>query len=100
MVVFMMGACMGVCYYMKWGRLIPFNIKKIGKAALRAYLGFIAIAIIMFGIYSGTFSPTEAAGITAGFCLLAGLFVTREIKVTSCRQSSCAQARSRDFWLL
>ncbi len=81
MVVFMLVACAAVSYYNQWGHIIPFDIKRIGMSALRAYLGFIAIAIIMFGIYSGTFSPTEAAGITAGFCLLAGLFITRGIKL-------------------
>jgi len=36
--------------------------------------------IVIFGIYSGIFSPTEAAAITVGFCLLAGLLLTGEIK--------------------
>src|SRR5690606_37130261 len=39
-----------------------------------------AIFIVIYGIYTGLFSPTEAAAITVGFCLVAGLFVTREIK--------------------
>lgn len=47
--------------------------------ARRAYLGFFAIFIVIYGIYSGIFSPTEAAAITVGFCLIAGLFLTREI---------------------
>ncbi len=81
MVIFMLVACAGVCYYKKWGVIIPFDLKRIGMSALKAYLGFIAIFIIMYGIYSGTFSPTEAAGIAAGFCLLSGLFITRGIKL-------------------
>jgi C4-dicarboxylate transporter DctM subunit len=44
------------------------------------YLGFFAIFIVIFGIYSGIFSPTEAAAITVGFCLIAGLIITREIR--------------------
>ncbi len=32
------------------------------------------------GIYAGIFSPTEASAVTAVYCLLAGLFVTRETK--------------------
>ena len=50
------------------------------QTGLRAYLGFVAILIVVDGVYSGAFSPTEAAGVTVGFCLLAGLFVTRELK--------------------
>lgn len=36
--------------------------------------------IVIYGIYPGIFSPTEAAAITVGFCLLAGLLITHEIK--------------------
>ena len=50
------------------------------RTARRAYLGFFAIFIVIYGIYSGVFSPTEAAAITVAFCLLAGLLITREIK--------------------
>lgn len=79
MVVFMLLACFLVARHKNWGHLIKFEGRKVGRAGLRAYLGFLAIFIILFGIYSGIFSPTEAAGITVGFCLLSGLFVTRKI---------------------
>jgi len=82
MVIAMQGACYYVCKKNKWGHLIPFEPKKIAKAGLKAYLGFIAIGIVIYGIYSGTFSPTEAAGVTVGFCLIAGVLVTREIKIS------------------
>lgn len=62
------------------GSVSPFIMKNVLRTARRAYLGFFAIFIVIYGIYSGVFSPTEAAAITVGFCLLAGLFVTREIK--------------------
>lgn len=42
---------------------------------MRAYMGFGAIFIVIFGIYSGIFSPTEAAAITVAFCLLLGSFL-------------------------
>lgn len=38
------------------------------------------IFIVIYGICSGVFSPTEAAAITVGFCLIAGLWFTPEIK--------------------
>jgi len=81
MVFAMMGACYVVSKRNGWGHLIAFEPKKIVRAAGRAYLGFIAIIIVIFGIYSGTFSPTEAAGVTVGFCLVAGVLVTRQIKL-------------------
>jgi C4-dicarboxylate transporter DctM subunit len=80
MVVAMQFACWWTCRRHGWGSVIKLKPKVIGRAALRAYLGFLAIFIVIYGIYSGLFSPTEAAGMTVGFCLLAGLFITREIK--------------------
>ncbi len=79
MVIAMQLACFLVCRKMGWGHLIPFDVGAIAKSGLRAWLGFLAIGIVIFGIYSGIFSPTEAAGITAGFCLVAGIFVTKEL---------------------
>ena len=67
------------CWYMSkkygWGEIIKFQIRRITKAAFGAWLGFFAIGLVIWGIYTGKFSPTEAAGITAGFCMLVGLFM-------------------------
>lgn len=75
-----------VCWYIArkngWGVLSPFRIKNAVKTGMRAWLGFLAIGIVLWGIYSGAFSPTEAAGMTTGFCLLAGILVTRELKIS------------------
>ncbi len=75
------------CYFLakrnNWGDIIKFEPVKVGTTAVKAWLGFLAIGIVIWGIYSGAFSPTEAAGVTVGFCLLAGVFVTREIKIKS-----------------
>ena len=74
-----------VCHFLSkknnWGRVVKFSIKNVAKTAVLAWLGFLAIAIVIWGIYSGAFSPTEAAGVTTGFCLLAGVLITREIKL-------------------
>lgn len=80
MVVAMMFTCHLISRRNGWGNIIKFEPKRIIKTGLRAYLGFFAIIIVVYGIYSGTFSPTEAAGVTVGFSVLAGLFITREIK--------------------
>ena len=85
--VLMVVAMMAVCFYVSWkngwGHLIKFEPKRIVRTGLRAYLGFIAMGIVIYGIYSGTFSPTEAAGVTVGFCLIAGVLVTRQIKISA-----------------
>ena len=81
MVVAMQATCYWVAKRNGWGHLIAFDPVRIARAGGKAWLGFLAIFIVIWGIYSGIFSPTEAAGVTAGFCLLAGLFITREIKL-------------------
>jgi C4-dicarboxylate transporter DctM subunit len=83
MVLAMMLAAWFVSKRNNWGHIIKFDARKTAKAASRAYLGFFAIFIVIFGIYSGAFSPTEAAGVTVAFCLLAGLAITREITFKS-----------------
>lgn len=79
MVLFMQIACWWMCRKNNWGTITPLNLKRVAKTAVRAYMGFGAIFIVIFGIYSGIFSPTEAAAITVAFCLLAGLLLTREL---------------------
>lgn len=79
MVIAMQITCYLVSKKMGYGQIIKFEPRRIAKAGARAYLGFMAIGLVVYGIYSGKFSPTEAAGVTVGFCLLAGLFISREI---------------------
>lgn len=81
MVVAMQLVCYWVCRKHGWGVIQQFEVRRAVKMGARAWLGFLAIGIVLWGIYTGAFSPTEAAGITTGFCLLAGVFVTREIKL-------------------
>jgi len=82
--ILMVLAMQSVCWFLAkrhgWGTVTPLSAGRIGTTARKAYLGFFAIFIVIYGIYSGVFSPTEAAAITVGFCLLAGLLLTREIK--------------------
>jgi|TARA_B110000881_G_C18581427_1_gene521980 C4-dicarboxylate transporter DctM subunit len=81
MVVSMCIACYLVCKTKGWGNLIPFSPKNIALKGAQAYLGFLAIIIVIYGIYGGVFSPTEAAGVTCGFCLLSGVFITKGITI-------------------
>ena len=81
MVMAMCIACFLVCNKKGWGNLIPFSPKNIAVKGGQAYLGFLAIAIVIYGIYGGVFSPTEAAGVTCGFCLLSGVFITKGITI-------------------
>jgi len=73
MVAAMQLACWLVCQINGWGELISIDPRRIARALIGAWPGFAAIALVIWGIYSGAFSPTEAAGMSAGFCLFAGL---------------------------
>ena len=73
MVVAMMMVCFVVCTVNKWGILINIDIMRILKTAIGAWLGFFAIGLVLWGIYTGKFSPTEAAGVTVGFGIIVGL---------------------------
>jgi TRAP-type C4-dicarboxylate transport system permease large subunit len=73
MVFAMQFACWVICRANGWGFLIPLQLNRVLKTAFGAWLGFFAIGLVLWGIYTGKFSPTEAAGVTVGFCVIAGL---------------------------
>lgn len=73
MVGAMMLACFIICYRNKWGFLITLSPWRVFKTAVGAWLGFFAIGLVLWGIYTGKFSPTEAAGVTVGFCIIVGV---------------------------
>lgn len=73
MVLGMMTAAFIVCTINGWGILIGLSLNRIFKTAIGAWLGFFAIGLVLWGIYTGKFSPTEAAGVTVGVCIFIGL---------------------------
>ena len=73
MVLAMMTACFIICTINGWGYLIGLSPSRVIKTAIGAWLGFFAIGLVLWGIYTGKFSPTEAAGVTVGFCAFVGL---------------------------
>lgn len=56
-----------------------FNAKELGKSFLDAVWAILAPVIILGGIYSGIFTPTEASGVCCFYCLIVGLFIYREL---------------------
>lgn len=73
MVLGMMTAAFIICTLNGWGVLIRLSLSRMIKTGIGAWLGFFAIGLVLWGIYTGRFSPTEAAGVTVGFCVLVGL---------------------------
>ena len=73
MVTAMMIAAFIICTLNGWGHLIGLSVSRVVKTAFGAWLGFFAIGLVLWGIYTGKFSPTEAAGVTVGFCIIVGM---------------------------
>jgi len=73
MVLAMMITCFIVCTINGWGYLIKLSLNRVIKTGIGAWLGFFAIGLVLWGIYTGKFSPTEAAGVTVGFCIIVAM---------------------------
>lgn len=52
-----------------------------GKSFAKAFWAFLMPVIILGGIYSGAFTPTEAAAVSSIYGLIVGLFIYRELSL-------------------
>lgn len=57
----------------------PFALKNVGKTFLKAIPGILMPAIILGGIFSGYFTPSEAAAVAVVYALLVSTFVYRDM---------------------
>lgn len=68
-----------VCKYTNWG--VPehgrFSVNEAGKALWHAKFGLGAPVIILGGIYSGVFTPTEAASVAVAYVVLIEMVINR-----------------------
>jgi TRAP-type C4-dicarboxylate transport system permease large subunit len=97
MVVGMQLACWIICRMNGWGHLIPFQLGRAFKTGIGAWLGFFAIGLVLWGIYTGKFSPTEAAGVTVGFCVIVGLVSLPLFHLSGQEGKTTEQKRKRDM---
>ncbi len=97
MVVAMQVACWIICRMNGWGHILPFRIGRVVKTGIGAWLGFFAIGLVLWGIYTGKFSPTEAAGVTVGFCVLVGLASLPLFRLTGQEGKTTDEKRKRDM---
>jgi len=52
--------------------------------AQRAFWGLLLLVIILGGIYSGMFTPTEAAAVAAVYSAFVSLFIYKDMKIRDC----------------
>lgn len=71
-----------VCRRSGWGPAATdrFQVSALPRALWDAKWGLLAPAIILGGIYSGLFTPTESAAVAVAYCLIVELFVTRGLR--------------------
>ena len=55
------------------------GLREIGRAFVRAFWGLLAPVIILGGIYSGVFTPTESAAVAVMYAVVVDLLVYREL---------------------
>ncbi|GBF10657.1 TRAP transporter large permease [Tepidibacillus sp. HK-1] len=62
------------------GTGVKFSLSRLLKASKEAFWALMAPVIILGGIYSGVFTPTESAVIAVVYGLIVGLFIYKELK--------------------
>lgn len=88
---FLPGILIGIAFILAamWAERNNPNIKRIPKATPAerwlafkdAFWGLLMPVIILGGIYSGVFTPTEAAGVSIVYGLFVGVFIYKEVKI-------------------
>ncbi|MEZ0215471.1 MAG: TRAP transporter large permease, partial [Xanthobacteraceae bacterium] len=71
----------------------PFNMRLVVVTGLRAILPMLTPLILMIGIITGVFTPTEAAAIAVTYVLVLGVLVYRTIPLSEVPQILVATAR-------
>lgn len=65
----------------KYGHVTPFSFKRFLVSLKDGIWALLAPLVILGGIYSGIFTPTEAAAVAVVYSLVIGMFVNKTIKV-------------------
>ena len=72
--------------------LVKFSVHNLWDATKKAIGAFLMPVIILGGIYSGVFTPTESAAVAVAYGFIVGVFFYREIKMKDLREIFCASA--------
>jgi len=77
-----------------------FNWKKFGKAFADSLFALLMPVIILGGIYSGIFTPTESAVVAAVYGLIVGIYVYKELKWSDLGKIFADSARTTSMILI
>ncbi len=65
------------------GNMTGWSLKKVGREVYRGFWALMAPFVILGGIYTGIFTPTEAAIVAIFYTLFVGIFIYRELTLSS-----------------
>ena len=99
------GGLMAMTSYLAKKRNFPVASRKAtwrerGQATKLAFWPLLTPVILLGGILSGIFTPTEAAAVAAGYALFVSMFVTRQLKPKDLPDALYATALSSGVILL
>jgi C4-dicarboxylate transporter DctM subunit len=69
------------------GTVHTWSVRKILTAVKEGFWSILAPVVILGGIYSGFFTPTEAAVVAIFYTLFVGIFIHKELKWKGCAKS-------------
>jgi len=69
------------CKHKGWGKITKFSFKKVIHEGKKAIWAILSPIILLAGIMSGYFTPTEAGFVAAVYTLIVGLFIYKEIEI-------------------
>ena len=71
------------------------SLKEIGRLFLDTIWGLLSPVIVLGGIYSGLFTPTEAAAVAVVYSLIVGIFICKELRLAELRRHCFPLPRQR-----
>ncbi|MDF2952440.1 MAG: transporter large permease [Anaerocolumna sp.] len=71
-----------------------FSWARLGKATFRAIPALITPVILLGGVFTGIYTPTEGAAIGVGYTILVSIFVYKNLKWKDIPRIICKNARS------
>ncbi len=96
--------CLTVLYYSKkngWkGDKQKASSKEIWKIFLGTLPGFLSPVIVLGGIYSGYFTPTEAAAVAVIYSFVVGKFIYKELDFEALKETLFSTAKTTGIILL
>ena len=75
-----MGLCLILSYRRGYPRGEPVTLRQAGRIAIDAIWGLVTVVIILGGILSGVFTPTESAAVACLYAFVVTMFVYRDYR--------------------